>query len=196
MVRAILELAWKAEEVVMTRPMILIPVAGLVVAALAIAFAQVTGQPAESVLFSGQDAMGQVVQLGPTLSAGTLIALLIFKGLAWSVSLASFRGGPTFPAIFVGLVGGVLAANVLGLSETAMIAIGMGATTVAMLRLPLSSVILAMVVTQAGLSLAPLIIVAMSSGWPIRRWSITGLSAASALLRRISPRLFGLATLQ
>jgi hypothetical protein len=34
-----------------------------------------------------------------------------------------------------------------------MIAIGMGATTVAMLRLPLSSVILAMVVTQAGLSL-------------------------------------------
>jgi H+/Cl- antiporter ClcA len=105
--------------------------------------------------------MGQVVQLGPTLSAGTLIALLIFKGLAWSVSLASFRGGPTFPAIFVGLVGGVLAANVLGLSETAMIAIGMGATTVAMLRLPLSSVILAMVLTQAGLPLAPLIIVAV-----------------------------------
>ena len=77
------------------------------------------------------------------------------------MSLASFRGGPTFPAIFVGLVGGVLAANVLGLSETAMIAIGMGATTVAMLRLPLSSVILAMVLTQAGLSLAPLIIVAV-----------------------------------
>ena len=150
MVRAILELAWKAEEVVMTRPAVLIPVAGLVVAALAIAFAQITGQPADTVLFSGQDAMGQVVQLGPTLSAGTLVALLIFKGLAWSVSLASFRGGPTFPAIFVGLVGGVLAANLLGLSKTAMVAIGMGATTVAMLRLPLSSVILAMVVTKPG----------------------------------------------
>jgi H+/Cl- antiporter ClcA len=161
LVRAILELAWKAEEVVMTRPMVLIPVAGLVVAALAIAFAQVTGQPAESVLFSGQDAMGQIVQLGPTLSAGTLAALLLFKGLAWSVSLASFRGGPTFPAIFIGLVGGLVAANLLGLSETVMIAIGMGATTVSMLRLPLSAVILAMVLTQAGLSLAPLIIVAV-----------------------------------
>jgi chloride channel protein, CIC family len=161
LVRAILELAWKAEDVVMTRPMALIPVAGLVVAALAIAFAQVTGQPAESVLFSGQDAMGQIVQLGPTLSAGTLVALLLFKGLAWSVSLASFRGGPTFPAIFMGLVVGLVAANVLGLSETAMVAIGMGATTVAMLRLPLSAVILAMVLTQAGLSLAPLIIVAV-----------------------------------
>jgi H+/Cl- antiporter ClcA len=161
LVRAILELAWKAEAVVMTRPMVLIPVAGLVVAALAIAFAQVTGQPAESVLFSGQDAMGGIVQLGPTLSAATLGALLLFKGLAWSLSLASFRGGPTFPAIFIGLVGGLLAANLLGLSETVMIAIGMGATTVSMLRLPLSAVILAMVLTQAGLSLAPLIIVAV-----------------------------------
>ena len=161
LVRVILELAWKAEEVVMTRPMVLIPVAGLVVAALAIAFAQVTGQPAESVLFSGQDAMAPIVQLGPTLSAGTLVALLVFKGLAWSVSLASFRGGPTFPAIFIGLVLGLVAANVMGLSETPMIAIGMGATTVAMLRLPLSAVILAMVLTQAGLSLAPLIIVAV-----------------------------------
>jgi hypothetical protein len=44
LVRAILELAWKTEDIVMTRPMVLIPVAGLVVAAMAIAFAQVTGQ--------------------------------------------------------------------------------------------------------------------------------------------------------
>jgi len=160
-VRAILELAWKAEDVVMARPMVLIPAAGLAVAALAIAFAQVTGQPAESVLFSGQDAMGQVVQLAPTLSAATLVALFAFKGLAWSVSLASFRGGPTFPAMFLGLVAGLIAANLFGLSETVMIAIGMGAMTVSMLRLPLSAVILAMVVTQAGLSLAPLIIVAV-----------------------------------
>ena len=37
----------------------------------------------------------------------------------------------------------------------------MGAMTVSMLRLPLSSVILAMVLAQAGLSVAPLIIVAV-----------------------------------
>ncbi len=160
-VRAVLELAWKAESIVMARPMVLIPVAGLVVASLAIAFAQVTGQPAEAILFSGQDAMGEVVHLAPTLSAGTLVAILAFKGLAWSVSLGSFRGGPTFPAMFLGLVAGLLAANLLGVDETAMIGIGMGAMTVSMLRLPLSAVILAMAVTQAGLSLVPLIIVAV-----------------------------------
>ena len=97
------------------------------------------------------------------LSAGTLIALLVFKGLAWSVSLASFRGGPTFPAIFVGLVGGVLVANLLDFGRPRWSRSAWG-DAVAMLRLPLSSVILAMVVTQAGLSLAPLIIVSRGRG--------------------------------
>ncbi len=160
-VRALLELAWKTESIVMARPLVLIPGAGLVVAMLAIVFAQLTGQPADAALYSGQSAMGDVVLLAPTVSAGTLAALLLFKGLAWSVSLASFRGGPTFPAMFLGLVGGLMTANLLGLSETAMIGIGMGAMTVSMLRLPLSAVILAMVVTQAGLSVAPLIILAV-----------------------------------
>ena len=161
LVRAILELAWRTESVVLTRPFLLIPGAAVVVGVIAIVFAQVTGQPAESILFSGQSAMPDVVQRAPTLSLGILVALLLFKGLAWSVSLGSFRGGPTFPAIFVGLVGGLIATSLFGLPEAAMIGIGMGAMTVSMLRLPLSSVILAMVLAQAGLSVAPLIIVAV-----------------------------------
>ncbi len=160
-VRIILELAWASERIVMRRPFILIPGAGLVVAVLAIAYGQLTGEPADAVLLSGQDAMGTVVHLGSTLSAGTLAALLLFKGAAWGVSLGSFRGGPTFPAMFLGMVGGLLVANLLGASETSMIAIGVGAMTVSMLRLPLASVILAMVVTQAGLSTAPLIVLAV-----------------------------------
>jgi H+/Cl- antiporter ClcA len=161
LVRGIIELAWRSEHLVMRRPFVLIPAAGVVVGVLAVAFGQVTGQPADVILFSGQDAMDSMVTLGPTLGAGTLTALLVFKGLAWSVSLGSFRGGPTFPAMFLGLVGGLVVADVLGLPETSMIAIGMGAMTVSMLRLPLSSVILAMVVTQAGLNAAPLIIVSV-----------------------------------
>jgi H+/Cl- antiporter ClcA len=160
-VRAIIELAWRTEHLVMRRPFVLIPAGGLVVGALAVAFGQVTGQPADVILFSGQGAMDSVVTLGPTLGAGTLSALFVFKGLAWSVSLGSFRGGPTFPAMFLGLVGGLIVAELLGLPTTSMIAIGMGAMTVAMLRLPLSSVILAIVVTEAGLNAAPLIIVAV-----------------------------------
>ena len=31
-----------------------------------------------------------------------LALLIVFKGVAYSVSLGSFRGGPTFPAIFLG----------------------------------------------------------------------------------------------
>ncbi len=160
-VRIILELAWSSERMVMRRPFVLIPGAGLAVAVLAIVYAQLTGEPADAVLLSGQDAMGTVVHLGSTLSVGTLGALLLFKGAAWGISLGSFRGGPTFPAMFLGMVGGLLVANLLGASETAMISIGVGAMTVSMLRLPLSSVILAMVVTQAGLSTAPLIVLAV-----------------------------------
>ena len=160
-VRAIVELAWKAEAVMMTRPLVLIPAAGGVVALLAIAYAQLTGQTADVVLFSGQDAMTTVVKDAPTLSAGTLAALVLFKGLAWAVSLGGFRGGPTFPAMFLGLVVGLVASAALGVSETTMIAIGMGAMTVSMLRLPLASVILAMVVTQASLTTTPLIVLAV-----------------------------------
>jgi H+/Cl- antiporter ClcA len=161
LVRAIIELAWISEGVVMRRPFALIPGAGLVVAALAIAFAQLTGQSIGLVLYSGQDAMDGLVTLAPTLSAGTLAAIFVFKGLAWSVSLGAFRGGPTFPAMFLGMLSGLLVANLFGLQVTAVVAIGMGAMTVATLRLPLSSVILAMVVTQAGLQAAPVIIVAV-----------------------------------
>ncbi len=188
-VRALLELAWKTEGVVMARPLAFIPGAGLVVGLLAIVFAQLTGQPANTVLFSGQDAMGDVVQLAPTVSAGTLIALLLFKGLAWSASLASFRGGPTFPAMFLGLVGGLIAANLLGLSQTAMVGIAMGAMTVSMLRLPLSAVILAMVLTQAGLSVAPLIILAVVVAYIVTELlgARRGRPAAAATERAAAP---------
>ena len=39
-------------------------------------------------------------------SVGALVLLFVYKGLAYSVSLSSFRGGPIFPAIFLGAAGG------------------------------------------------------------------------------------------
>ena len=82
------------------------PPAALVVGGLAIGFAQITGQPADTVLFSGQDALSSLIKQAPTLSLATLAFLLLFKGLAWSISLGNFRGGPTFPALFLGAAGG------------------------------------------------------------------------------------------
>jgi hypothetical protein len=156
------EIGRTVERVVRKRPFQLIPIAGLVVAALAIAFSQITGQPVYAVLFSGSRALHPVVDQAATLSVVTIAWLLAFKGLAWSISLGSFRGGPVFPAIFVGTVGGLVAAHLPGFQHGAAVAAVMGATAASMLRLPLSSIVIALIFTSnAGLAVSPLIIVAV-----------------------------------
>jgi len=146
-------------RLVVRRPFVLVPVAALVVAALAIIFFEITGEPVDLILFSGQDGMGPVVQHAATLSLGTLAFLIVFKGLAWGLSLGAARGGPTFPAIFLGIVGGLLAAHLPGFAETPAIAVLMGVACVSVLRLPLSSIVIALVISQAGVGAAPLVIV-------------------------------------
>jgi H+/Cl- antiporter ClcA len=75
--------------------------------------------------------------------------------------MGSFRGGPVFPAIFVGTVGGLLASHLPGFPEGAAVATVMAATVAAVLRLPLASVVIALTLTSsAGAEASPLIIVA------------------------------------
>ena len=143
------------------RPFVIVPLAALTVGALAIAFGHLSGKPEDLVLFSGQDTMGAVVNQAASFSQWAFGLFLVFKGLAYGVSLGSARGGPTFPAMFLGIVAGLLCAHLPGFSETPAVAALMGAGTVSILRLPLSSIIIAMVVSQAGLSTTPLIIVAV-----------------------------------
>ena len=136
--------------------------AGLAVGGLAIAFAEITSQSPEAVLFSGQEAFGSLFDGAATISLSTLALLLVFKGLAWSISLGNFRGGPTFPAIFLGVVAGLLAAHLPGYGETEAIAALVGAGCVCVLRLPLSAVVIATLLTaSAGLAVAPIVIVAV-----------------------------------
>ena len=175
---AIIVLGRETKRIVVRRSYLLIPIAGLVVAALAVAFFEVTGEPADLVLFSGQEGMGPLVQQATTLSLGTLAFLILFKGLAWGVSLGAARGGPTFPAMFLGIVGGVLAAHLPGFAETPAIAVLMGAACVSVLRLPLSSIVIALVVSGAGIGVAPLVIV----GVVVAFLATVGLSA------RLAPR--------
>ena len=149
-------------HIVAQRPWLLLPAAALAVGGLAIAFSQITHQPADTVLFSGQDAFSSVIKQGPTLALSTLAFLLLFKGVAWSISLGSFRGGPTFPGLFIGAAGGLLAAHLPGFSETPAVAVLMAAATVSILRLPLSATIIVLLLTsKAGIATAPLIIVAV-----------------------------------
>jgi H+/Cl- antiporter ClcA len=158
----IVELARASAGQVGRKPWLLIPAVGLVVAGLAIGFAQITGQSADVVLFSGESAFTVMFSQASTLSLGTLLCLLVFKGVAWGLSMGSFRGGPTFPALFIGAVGGLLAAHLPGFSETPAVAALMGAMAVSILRLPLSSVVLALLLTSsAGIATAPIVIVAV-----------------------------------
>ena len=86
--------------------------------------------------------------------------LIAFKGLAYGISLGTFRGGPTFPAMFLGAAAGLMAAQLPGFELTPAVAVGLGAAVVAVLRLPLSAVVLATLFTvHTGLGSGPLIIV-------------------------------------
>jgi H+/Cl- antiporter ClcA len=159
---AIVQLARWSKRVVEKRMFPLTIAAGLAVGGLAIAYAQATGEKPDAVLFSGQDDFGQLFGSASTIALSTLGLLIVFKGLAWSISLGNFRGGPTFPAIFLGVVAGLLAAHLPGYGESQAVSVLVGATCVSILRIPLSSVIIALFLcSTAGLGVAPLVIVAV-----------------------------------
>jgi chloride channel protein, CIC family len=145
------------------RIVVLTPVVGLVVAGLAIVFAEVSDKSSSLVLFSGQDALGPFLDNAGSYTVGTLLLLLVCKALAYAASLSSFRGGPIFPALFVGAVGGVALSHLPGLDPVAGAAMGMGATMAVMLGLPLSSVLVAtLLLGSNGLDVMPLVIIAVA----------------------------------
>ena len=113
-------------------------------------------------LFSGQSALGPFISQSASYTVGALLLLLACKGLAYGISLSSFRGGPTFPALFLGAAGGVALSHLPGLPLVDGVAMGIGAMSVVMLRLPLTSVLLAsLLLASDGLAVMPLVIVAV-----------------------------------
>ncbi len=148
------------ERVATPRPFVALPLIGLAMSGLAIAFAETTDKGVDQVLFSGQDALGPLTANAATWSLSALTLLIVFKGVAYAIAVGGFRGGPTFPAMFLGAAAGLMASHLPGFELTPGVAVGIGAGTVAVLRLPLTGVVLATVLTgQAGLGVGPLIIV-------------------------------------
>jgi H+/Cl- antiporter ClcA len=138
------------------------PVVALAIAGLAIAYAAATGKGSSEVLFSGQSDLGPLITHSARYTVGALLLLLACKGLAYGASLSGFRGGPTFPAMFLGAAGGIALSHLPGLPLVDGVAMGIGAMTVVMLRLPLTSVLLATLLLGAdGLAVMPLVIVAV-----------------------------------
>jgi H+/Cl- antiporter ClcA len=93
---------------------------------------------------------------------GALLLLLVCKGVAYSTSMSGFRGGPVFPAMFIGAAGGIVMSHLPGLPLVSGVAMGIGAMSAVMLRLPLTSVLLATVLLSSdALAVTPVAIVAV-----------------------------------
>ncbi len=154
--------AQRLQPVVAKRRVLMTPVIGAAVAGAAIAFAQLTDHGADQVLFSGEAALAPLIQDASSWTVGALALLVLCKSVAYLLSLAAFRGGPTFPAMFIGAAGGLALSHLPGLPPIAGVAMGIGAMAVAILRLPMTAVLLTSVFLQAdGVELMPLIIVSV-----------------------------------
>jgi H+/Cl- antiporter ClcA len=144
---------------------VLLCAAGLVVGLLAVGFRAVTGQPVDLVLFSGESALPQVIA---ETSAGVLALLLLVKGAAYALSLgAGFRGGPTFPAVTLGVATGVLGSLLLpGLDLTPAVIAGLAAAASAALGLSFFGALLAaLLVGSAAAETVPIAVIASVIGW-------------------------------
>jgi H+/Cl- antiporter ClcA len=166
--RAISGLALAIRPHVERRMMLLMPVVGAAVAALTILFAEATGKSTSMVLFSGQDQMGPLLTQATGWSVATVLLLIACKSLAYSASLSSFRGGPVFPSMFIGAAGGIAASHLPGLPMVPAVAMGIGAMSCTMLKLPLTSVLLATLLLGAdGVQSMPVAIVAVTVAYVV-----------------------------
>jgi H+/Cl- antiporter ClcA len=145
------------------RSRVAVPVAlGLVIGLCATTYQVITGRGAEEVLFSGQSALPGLVASATTYSVGVLVLLGLFKALAYGLALSPFRGGPVFPSMFIGAVLGIALSGLPGMELAAAIGTGIGAMCCAMLRLPLTSVLLAtLLMGTDGLTVIPQVVVAV-----------------------------------
>jgi chloride channel protein, CIC family len=150
------------QPIVARQRLLLTPVVGVAIGGLAIVFAAGTDKGSSEVLFSGQNALPSLIHGAADWTVGALLLLVACKGLAYAASLSGFRGGPVFPGMFIGAAGGIALSHAPGLPMIAGAAMGIGAMTVAMLGLPLTSVLLVVVFLQGdSLALTPLVIVAV-----------------------------------
>ncbi|HEX6725360.1 MAG TPA: chloride channel protein, partial [Gaiella sp.] len=116
------------------------------------------------ILFSGQASLNAVTSADST---KIVLILLVGKLLAYAVSLGcGFRGGPVFPAIFLGVALASLTVVVFDVSPTLAIAVGAAAGTAAQTRLLITPVLLAAVlVGTQGSDAIPAAVLASAAAW-------------------------------
>lgn len=144
----------------------------LVIAAAAIAMTFMTGESVLYVLTSGEEL---ITELPTITSVSTVVAIIAFKSLAYAVSLgAGFRGGPFFPAMFVGAASGLLIALALpdGPSVQAAIIVG----------------VVASVIATAPMKWPLAIILGIVIGFAMGTWTLVPAALIGAVVARAIPR--------
>lgn len=146
--------------------------AALVIALAAIALEYVSDQRAIYVVTSGEELITELPKLT---SVSTVVAILIFKSLAYAVSLgAGFRGGPFFPAMFLGAAAGLLISLLIpnGPSVPAAMTIG----------------VVASVIATAKMSWPIAIVLGLALGFAMGGWALIPSAVVAALIARAVPR--------
>ena len=126
--------------------------------------AEALGASSHDVLFSGQSSMPDLVS---TTSQTTLWVLIVAKSLCYALCLgAGFRGGPVFPAIFIGTAVAMLLVNLAGMSPTVAVAIGTACGVTAFTRLIFTSLVFAaLLVGSASGAAMPAAVLGATASW-------------------------------
>ncbi len=144
--------------------------------------ADLLGADSQDVLFSGQASVPALVAQDST---KIVLLLLAAKALAYAISLGcGFRGGPVFPAIFVGIALATFPVVWFVVSPTLAVAVGAAAGMAAMTGLLLTSMLFAaLLVGRQGLDAVPAAVLAAAAAWlaiqALERRSATASTAAT-----------------
>jgi H+/Cl- antiporter ClcA len=142
---------------------VLLLAGGLAVGLLAVIENGLGGDSTE-ILFSGQAAIPELVTEGST---AVLLGVLLVKTVAYAISLGcGFRGGPIFPAIFLGIGIAMFPVIWWGASPTLAVAVGAAAGMAGQTKLILTSMLFAsLLVASQGADAVPAAVVAAAAAW-------------------------------
>ena len=136
----------------------------------------VQSRTGESIVFIVTSGEEFITKLPALTSASTVLAIIIFKAIAYAVSLGSgFRGGPFFPAMFIGAAVGLLISLAMGdsgPSVPAAIVVG----------------VIASLIATAPMKWPIVIILGVVLGLMMGTWTLVPAALVGAVVARLIPR--------
>jgi H+/Cl- antiporter ClcA len=158
----VFEVGRRTATLATARPLSITVAAGLLAGSAAAVYTVATDHGPAEVALSGQAILATLAVHPEAWSAGSLVLLVACKAVAYALCLGAFRGGPVFPAIFLGAACGTLASMwVPSIGTVPGLAIGMAAGATASTRFPVTGIlIVVLLLGDAAMDLMPVVILA------------------------------------